>query len=184
MVKKGDSSLQAKMHQYQIVGRAAPTPKNPTPKIFRMRLFAKNVVLAKSRFWYFMKRINKAKRSGGEVLAINELFDRGPTKVKNYGIWLRYESRTDTHNMYKEFRDVTINGAVSQMYAEMAGRHRAKPGAIQIINTTILKAADCRRDHVKEMHEEGLKYPFVRKLPLVGKKMRTTFKATRPMTFK
>ena len=28
---------EAKMHQYQIVGRAAPTNKNPTPKIYRMR---------------------------------------------------------------------------------------------------------------------------------------------------
>ena len=27
-----DPSLEAKMHQYQIVGRAAPTNKNPTPK--------------------------------------------------------------------------------------------------------------------------------------------------------
>jgi len=178
-----DPSLQARMHQYQIVGRAAPTPKNPVPKIFRMRLFARNVVLAKSRFWYFMKKINKAKRSGGELLAINELFDRGPTKVKNYGIWLRYESRTNTHNMYKEFRDVNINGAVSQMYAEMAGRHRAKPGAIQIINTTVLKAAECRRDHVKEMHNSTLKFPLIKKLPLVAKRVRSKFTATRPMTF-
>merc|ERR1712187_941593 len=108
-----DPSLQAKMQQFQIVGRAAPTPKNPTPKIYRMRLFAKNQVLAKSRFWYFMKKINKAKRSGGEVLAVNELFDRAPTKVNNYGIWLRYESRTDTHNMYKAVREVNINGALS-----------------------------------------------------------------------
>merc|ERR1719355_100876 len=114
-----DPSLQAKMQQYQIVGRAAPTPKNPTPKIYRMRLFARNIVLAKSRFWYFMKKINKAKKSGGELLAVNELFDRSPTKVNNYGIWLRYESRTDTHNMYKEFRSTNINGAVSQLYAEM-----------------------------------------------------------------
>merc|ERR1712007_233215 len=161
---------------YQIVGRAAPTPKNPTPKIFRMRLFAKNQVLAKSRFWYFMKRINKAKRSGGEDLAVNELFDRAPTKVNNYGIWLRYESRTDTHNMYKEFRDVNINGAVSQLYAEMAGRHRAKPGAIQIINSAVIPANKCRRDHVLEMHNSKLKFPIVRKLPLVSKRLRTTFK--------
>merc|ERR1719261_167319 len=178
-----DPSLQARMHQYQIVGRAAPTPKNPTPKIYRMRLFAKNTVLAKSRFWYFMKKINKAKKSGGELLAVNELFDRGPTKVKNYGISLRYESRPDTHNMYKEFRDVTINGAVSQLYSEMAGRHRAKPGAIQIINTSVLKAAQCKRDHVTEMHKNGLKFPLITKLPLVSKKMRTTYKAKRPMPF-
>lgn len=30
-------ACEAKMHQYQIVGRAAPTNKNPTPKIYRMR---------------------------------------------------------------------------------------------------------------------------------------------------
>ena len=152
MVKsfKVDPSLQARMHQYQIVGRAAPTPKNPTPKIYRMRLFARNVVLAKSRFWYYMKKMIKAKKSGGELLAVNELFDRAPTKAKNYGIWMRYESRVDTHNMYKEFRDVTINGAVSQLYQECAGRHRAQPGAIQIINTAVLPASKCRRDHVKD----------------------------------
>merc|ERR1712107_332734 len=178
-----DPSLQARMHQYQIVGRAAPTPKNPTPKIYRMRLFAKNTVLAKSRFWYFMKKINKAKKSGGELLAVNELFDRAPTKVKNYGIWLRYQSRTNTHNMYKDYRDVTINGAVSQMYSEMAGRHRAQPGTIQIINTAVLKASECKRDHVLEMHNSSLKCPVIRKLPMVSKKLRTTFKARRPMTF-
>ena len=178
-----DPSLQARMHQYQIVGRAAPTEKQPMPKIYRMRLFAKNQVLAKSRFWYFMKRINKAKRSGGEVLTVNELFDRAPTKVSNYGIWLRYESRTNTHNMYKEFRDVNINGAVSQLYAEMAGRHRAKPGAIQIINTAILKAEVCKRDHVKEMHDSSLKFPMITKMPLVSKRVRTTYKSKRPMTF-
>mmetsp|Transcript_123074 Transcript_123074/g.348810 ORF Transcript_123074/g.348810 Transcript_123074/m.348810 type:complete len:188 (-) Transcript_123074:186-749(-) len=185
MVKsiKNDPTLQAKMHQYQIVGRAAPTPKNPTPKIYRMRLFARNVVLAKSRFWYFMKKLNKAKKSGGELLAVNELFDCRPTQVKNYAIWLRYDSRTNTHNMYKEYRDITINGAVSQMYSEMAGRHRAQPGSIQIINTAVLPASKCRRDHVKEMHNTKLKFPVIRKLPLVDKKFRTTFKASRPKTF-
>merc|ERR1719247_70600 len=180
---KADPSLQARMHQYQIVGRAAPTPKNPTPKIYRMRLFAKNTVLAKSRFWYFMKKINKAKKSGGELLAVNELFDRAPTKVNNYGISLRYESRTDTHNMYKEFRDVTINGAVSQLYAEMAARHRANPGSVQIINTAILKASQCRRDHVTEMHKSDMKFPVVRKMPMAVKKLRATYTAKRPMTF-
>merc|ERR1719356_103571 len=178
-----DPTLFAKMHQYQIVGRAAPTPKNPTPKIFRMRLFARNKVLAKSRFWYFMKKLNKAKKSGGELLAVNELFEKNKAKVKNYGIWLRYESRTNTHNMYKEFRDITINGAVGRLYAEMAGRHRAQPGSIQIINTTSIPASECKRDHVTEMHKSDMKFPVIRKLPLVEKKYRSTFKASRPMTF-
>merc|ERR1711974_381373 len=124
-----------------------------------------------------------AKKSGGELLAVNELFDKGPNKVNNYGIWLRYPSRTNTHNMYKEYRGVTINGAVSRMYAEMAGRHRAHPNTIQIINTATLPAAKCKRDHVTEMHNSQLRYPVIRKVPMVLKKYRTTFKARRPMTF-
>mmetsp|Transcript_24701 Transcript_24701/g.57382 ORF Transcript_24701/g.57382 Transcript_24701/m.57382 type:complete len:188 (+) Transcript_24701:99-662(+) len=180
---KQDPSLLPKMCQYQIVGRAAPTHKNPTPKIYRMRLFAKNSVMAKSRFWYFMKKMCKAKKSGGELLAVNEIKDKKPHQVKNYGIWLRYESRTNTHNMYKEYRDVNINNAVGKMYQEMSGRHRANPGSIQIINTAVLKDEQCRRDHTLEMHEKGLKFPVVRKLPMVLKKYRTTYKATRPNTF-
>ncbi|KAL1151059.1 hypothetical protein V6Z11_A09G015600 [Gossypium hirsutum] len=40
------------------------------------------------------------------------IFDKNPTKIKNYGIWFRYQSRTDYHNMYKEYRDTILNGAV------------------------------------------------------------------------
>ena len=47
----------------------------------------------------------------------SRIFEKNPNAVKNYGIWLRYRSRTDQHNMYKEYRDMTINGAVSQMSA-------------------------------------------------------------------
>ena len=178
-----DKSLYQRVHQYQIVGRAAPTNRNPIPKIYRMRLFGKNLVLAKSKFWYFMKKLTKAKRSGGEILGVTEIFDKGPTKVKNYAIWLRYESRTNTHNMYKEYRDTTINGAVGQMYAEMSGRHRAQAGAIQIINTAVIPSSACRRDHMKQVCKSDLKFPQIRVVPLVKKSLRTTFKAKRAQTF-
>ena len=45
-----------------------------------------------------------------------QIFEKKPTTVKNFGIWVRYQSRTGYHNMYKEYRDVTLNGAVEQMY--------------------------------------------------------------------
>jgi Ribosomal proteins 50S-L18Ae/60S-L20/60S-L18A len=44
-----------------------------------------------------------------------QIFERKPTTVKNYGIWVRYMSRTGFHNMYKEYRDTTLNGAVEQV---------------------------------------------------------------------
>jgi len=45
-----------------------------------------------------------------------QIFEKRPTTVKNFGIWVRYQSRTGYHNMYKEYRDTTLNGAVSQLY--------------------------------------------------------------------
>ncbi|PIN13182.1 hypothetical protein CDL12_14189 [Handroanthus impetiginosus] len=49
------------------------------------------------------------------------------TTIKNYGIWLRYQSRTSYHNMYKVYRDTTLNGAVEQMYTEMTSHHAVHP---------------------------------------------------------
>lgn len=80
-----------------------------------MKIFSKNEVLAKSKFWYFMKKINKTKKTGGEILSCKELVEKKPGSVKNYAVWLRYDSRTGTHNMYKEYRDLSQNGVVSQM---------------------------------------------------------------------
>jgi len=188
MVKKTfgkleQSSLNAKVHHYELVGRAAPTEKIPVPKIFKMKLFAKNAVLARSKFWYFMKRLNCAKRTGGQLLRQTELFDKSPTRISNYGIWLRYESRTDTHNMYKEYRDTTINGAISQMTCEMAGRHRAQAGALQILKSAVIPNSAVRRPHVLQMLSKKVKFPVVRKMPLVPKAQRSLLRAKRYTTF-
>ncbi|CAA0828370.1 60S ribosomal protein L18a-2 [Striga hermonthica] len=94
------------------------------PKIYQMKLWATNEVRAKSKFWYFLRKLKKVKKSNGQVFAINEIFEKNPTTIKNCGIWLRYQSRTGYHNMYKEYRDTTFNGAVGQMYTERASRLR------------------------------------------------------------
>lgn len=47
-------------------------------------------------------------------------------KVKNFGIWLRYDSRSGTHNMYKEYRELSRTDAVEALYQDMAARHRTR----------------------------------------------------------
>jgi hypothetical protein len=42
------------------------------------------------------------------------VFEKSPLRVKNFGVWLRYDSRSGTHNMYREYRDLTTAGAVTQ----------------------------------------------------------------------
>jgi len=39
------------------------------------------------------------KKANGQILTCHELIEKNTRVVKNYGVWLRYESRTGTHNM-------------------------------------------------------------------------------------
>jgi large subunit ribosomal protein L18Ae len=78
---------------------------------------------------------------GLPLLRVLQIFERNPTTVKNYGIWVRYQSRTGYHNSYKEYRDTTLNGAVEQMYQEMGSRHRVRAPCLQIIKTATITAA-------------------------------------------
>lgn len=99
--------------------------------------------------------------------------------MKNFGIWLRYDSRSGTHNMYREYRDLTTSGAVTQcceypppsaparlrqhplapptvssLWADrdMGARHRARAHSIQIMKVQVIAANKCRRPAIKQFH--------------------------------
>jgi len=133
-----------------------------------------------------LRRLHKTKSASGQILSVNEIYEKRPNFVKTYGIVLKYQSRTNVHNMYKEYRDISLNGAVSQMHMEMAGNHRAKAETISIIRTSILhKKEEIRRNKSKLFRDSKLRFPIIRSVPRAShKKYRTVFKANRPNTFK
>jgi large subunit ribosomal protein L18Ae len=59
--------------EYQVVGRHLPTEANSTPKLYRMRIFAPNDVVARSRFWYFLSKLRKIKKTNGEIVSLNQV---------------------------------------------------------------------------------------------------------------
>jgi len=157
-----------------------PTEADPNPKIYRMRIFALNEVVAKSRFWYFLRQLKKVKKANGEIIGVNVIHEKKPLKVKNFGIWLRYDSRSGTHNMYKEFRELSRADAVKSLYQDMAARHRARFRSIHILRVVeIEKTVDIRRPYIKQLLVPGLRFP----LPHRVQKSRSTFVARRPSTF-
>merc|ERR1712048_777109 len=83
----------------------------------------------------------------------------GTDTIKNYGIFLRYDSRSGTHNMYKEFRDVSLNGAINQLYTDMAGRHRARKRSVYVIKAEQVRPKECKRTSTKAFHKDDLKFP-------------------------
>jgi large subunit ribosomal protein L18Ae len=58
----GIASSQKKVRQFYIVGRALPSEETPQPELYRMRVFARDAVLARSKFWYHMKRQHKVRK--------------------------------------------------------------------------------------------------------------------------
>lgn len=50
-----------------MIGRRVPTDKEAVPDVYRMTIFASDAVSAKSRFWYFMKKLKKLKKTTGEI---------------------------------------------------------------------------------------------------------------------
>jgi large subunit ribosomal protein L18Ae len=173
----------SKYHEYVVIGRAKPTEAVANPPVFRMRLFSPNTVVARSRFWYFMRQLNKLKAANGEILAVHEIKEQS-TSVKNYGVWLRYTSRKGVHNMYKEFRDVTRVGAVQQLYNDMAGRHRARHTTIQIVDIKPIHGSQVRRVNIKQFLDNSIKFPLTHRTltaPYAGKTGK--FLAKRPSTY-
>jgi len=173
------------IHLYEMTGRKKESKTGDPPgKVYRMKIFAPNSVVARSRFWYFLANLKKIKKANGEIISIHEIFEKNPNVVKNYGMWLRYDSRSGTHNMYKEYRDTTLTGAVEKMYSEMASRHRARKSSIQIVRTALVPAAQCRRENTKQFHNSKIQFRLVHRVPRPSaKEFKKTFKATKPCTF-
>merc|ERR1712195_54546 len=180
----GVVSSQKKVRQFYIVGRKLPTESVPEPVLYRIRIFARDEVLARSKFWYHMKRQHKVRRIQGEIISTSEIHEKKSGNMKNFGIFLRYDTRTCTINMYKEYRDVTLCGAVSQLYMEMSGRHSARSETIQIIRTSIVADADAVREKTIQFAKNNVRFPKTRTVKRAPTNaIKTTFKADRPTLF-
>ncbi|CAG9955221.1 unnamed protein product [Clonostachys rosea f. rosea IK726] len=147
-----------------------------------MTIFAPNETVAKSRFWYFLRGLKKVKKATGEVVSVKAVHEKHPQKVKNFGIWIRYDSRSGTHNMYKEYREVSRTDAVESLYSDMAARHRARFRSIHILRVVeIEKTEDIKRPYIRQLITKDLKFPLPhRTSQLTSKKV---FSAKRPSTF-
>jgi large subunit ribosomal protein L18Ae len=49
-----------------------------------MRIFATDPVVAKSRFWYFLRQLRKFKKTTGEIVSVQEIKEKKPLKIKEW----------------------------------------------------------------------------------------------------
>merc|ERR1712007_224955 len=160
------------------------TEKVANPEVLRMKIFATSKPVARSRFWYFLSNLKRVKKANGEVLSTREIFEKNTNQVKNYGFWIRYDSRSGTHNMYKEYRDVSLNACVEKMYADMSSKHRVRKSSIQIVKTAVISAKACKRPNILQFHSSKIAFRMFHRVNRPShKRFKTLYKAQRPTTF-
>ncbi|XP_067000711.2 large ribosomal subunit protein eL20 isoform X1 [Anabrus simplex] len=169
------------LKEFEIIGRKLPTDKDKVTPLYKMRIFAPDAIVAKSRFWYFLRQLKKFKKTTGEIVSLKQIPEKTPIKIKNFGIWLRYDSRSGTHNMYREYRDMGVSGAVTQCYRDMGARHRARAHSIQIIKVEQVKASNCRRPLVKQFHNSRIRFPLPKRIQ--QRNLMNKFSVRKPRTF-
>merc|ERR1711953_152014 len=167
------------LREFLITGRKLPSDAQPNPPLYRVRLFAPDPIAAKSRFWYFVSYYKKVNKTAGEIVSVKKIQEKSPTVVKNFGVWLRYDSRSGSHNMYREYRSTHTADAVTQAYRDMGARHRARPGSIQILRVESVAAKDCRRTNTQQLHNSQIRFPLPRKIRKASRLVCMRFNASR-----
>ena len=169
------------LKQYLVIGRPLPTEATPNPPALRVQVFASDEVVAKSRFWAVAKSSARLKKSLGEILSVKQVREPEPERVKNYGVWITYKSVRASHNNYKEYRDVTTEGAILQLYSEMAGSHNVVPREIAIIKVAEIPDEEVRHKTVKQFSGENIKFPIIKQEIRAAKpSQKRIFSKTRP----
>uniref|UniRef100_A0A803TT14 60S ribosomal protein L18a n=1 Tax=Anolis carolinensis TaxID=28377 RepID=A0A803TT14_ANOCA len=133
-------------------------------------------------FWYSGRQFENIQKSSGYIVYCVQVFEKSPLRVKNFGIWLRYDSSSGTHNMYREYRDLTTAGAVTQCYHDMGAHHRAHAYSIQIMKVEEIAASKCRRPAVKQFHDSKIKFPLPHRV--LRRQHKPRFTTKRPNTSK
>lgn len=98
-------------------------------------------------------------------MAVHRIKDPEPLRVKNFGFWLKYQSRSGIHNMYREYRALSIEVAAQKLFDDMAGRHKAKAANIHIIDVREISDHEVKRDKIKQFLQPGLRFKNPFKVP-------------------
>lgn len=62
------------LKEYEVIGRKLPTEKEKHTPLYKMRIFAPDAIVAKSRFWYFLRQLKKFKKSTGEIVSLKQVY--------------------------------------------------------------------------------------------------------------
>uniref|UniRef100_A0ABI7XE29 Large ribosomal subunit protein eL20 n=1 Tax=Felis catus TaxID=9685 RepID=A0ABI7XE29_FELCA len=127
------------------------------------------------------QKYKKMKKCSGHTVYPGQVFKKSPLRVKNFSIWLCYDSRSSIHNICQEYQDLTTVGGVTQCHGAMGAQHHAQAHWIQIMKVKETAARKCCPPEAKQFHSSKIKFLLPHRVLCHQHKPRFTTK--RPNTF-
>jgi len=133
---------------------------NKSDSIYFMKNFSPNKITAKSKFWSVLKKTQKLKKKNGSIIIAQKIYEKKNNFVKTYGIWSKVKIKNGYVNLFKEYRDFMMTGAVEQFYIELGGRFKIKPKDVTILRVERIKEIESSKSNVKQFLGKKINYPI------------------------
>merc|ERR1712133_135092 len=104
----------------------------------------------------------KIKKATGEIISVKDITAANDGKLRFFGVYYIYKSRTNVNNAYKEIAASTNAQAVSKLLIDMAGRHRVFAGNIRVRSVVELKKEDFKSESAIELADDEFKIPVLK----------------------
>ena len=153
------------LKEFKVYGCKKVTPEEPQPQIFVSTVFAKNAVIARSKFSRLLNKQFKIKPSRREIIKTEIVPQDDDFKLKNYGIHFVFRTKAGLQNGYKEVRHINRVLAVSDMFRDFCCRHKIRSSEVYIYKLNIIKDEDVRRTRVLPFVSKDVQFPVFFKVP-------------------
>ena len=101
---------------------------------------------------------------------------------------MKYRSDVGTTNLFKEFRDVNIKGAIDQLYNEMGGNYKVSRERVEIVRYVELQEENMKVRNprcIQWLNQNEIKYPLWKKNSRrTDRKFEVPFVTNRPCVYK
>lgn len=144
------------MKEYQIVGKSSDPAET---SLYKITIFANNEVVAKSRFFKYMSKINKIKKNSAEIVSIVQKNEKNLLKARSYGIWIQMKIKRSLKNLYKEYRETSRVNAVKKCFNSLYSLYKVKYFDIDIVSIVELKDDEIKKEEVKQFTKASIRFP-------------------------
>ncbi|EAT37690.1 AAEL010335-PA, partial [Aedes aegypti] len=150
------------LKEYQVIARKLLV-RNRNASQFKIKTFAPAPIVAKWRFWYFLRQLRKFKQTTSEIVSVKRILEKTPLRLMSIG-W----SDCVTHNV------LLLSATATRLRVTVSH-------SIKIVKVESVKTSKTRRVHIKQFYDSKIRFLLVQRYH--HKRYRKLFSFCQPDTY-